>query len=85
MSFAGKQLDLNAVREKYRAERDKRVRQDGNEQYQEVVGDFAYFVDDPYVEGMAERAPQSARSKWSLLVVALAACYRRCGCCRRYL
>lgn len=58
MSFAGKQLDLNAVREKYRAERDKRVRQDGNEQYQEVVGDFAYFVDDPYVEGMAERAPQ---------------------------
>ena len=41
------QVDLDTVRAKYQAERDKRVRADGNEQYKEVTGDFAYFVDDP--------------------------------------
>lgn len=58
MSSAEMQVDLDAVRAKYRAERDKRVRQDGNQQYQEVSGDFAYFVDDPYVDAAPERAPR---------------------------
>ena len=40
----------DALRQKYKAERDKRVRDDGNDQYREVVGDFAYFVDDPYID-----------------------------------
>ena len=31
-------FDPNALREKYRTERDKRLRGDANEQYQEVVG-----------------------------------------------
>ena len=34
------EFDPDALREKYRAERDKRLRSDGNEQYQEVTGDF---------------------------------------------
>jgi cyclohexanone monooxygenase len=58
MSNAERQVDLDAVRAKYRQERDKRVRVDGNEQYQEVDGDFAYFVDDPYVDAAPERAAQ---------------------------
>ncbi|MCU1362056.1 MAG: Baeyer-Villiger monooxygenase [Ilumatobacteraceae bacterium] len=43
-------FDPDALREKYRIERDKRIRTDGNEQYIEVVGDFSRYVDDPYVE-----------------------------------
>ena len=42
-------FDPNALREKYRTERDKRLRGDANEQYQEVVGDFSHYVDDPYI------------------------------------
>ena len=43
-------FDPEKLREKYREERDKRLRSDGNDQYQEVKGDFSYFVEDPYVE-----------------------------------
>jgi len=43
-------FDPDALREKYREERDKRLRSDGNEQYVEVVGDYARYLDDPYVE-----------------------------------
>ena len=49
-------FDPDALREKYRQERDKRLREDGNEQYVEVTGDFAHFVEDPYVEPF-ERDP----------------------------
>jgi cyclohexanone monooxygenase len=34
---------------RYRAERDKRLRPDGNEQYIEPTGKYAHFLDDPYV------------------------------------
>ncbi|MEO0981144.1 MAG: NAD(P)/FAD-dependent oxidoreductase [Pseudomonadota bacterium] len=50
-------FDPDALREKYRAERDKRIREDGNDQYVEVKGDFARYVDDPYVEPGFSRAP----------------------------
>ena len=50
-------FDPEALREKYRSERDKRLRADGNEQYQEVTGDFSHYVDDPYVEPGYSRAP----------------------------
>lgn len=50
-------FDPDALREKYRLERDKRVRPDGNEQYVEVAGDFSDFVDDPYLDETIERAP----------------------------
>ena len=39
-----------ALLEKYKAERNKRIRPDGNEQYVEPVGAFAHYLDDPYVE-----------------------------------
>jgi len=50
-------FDPDALREKYRQERDKRLRDDGNEQYVEVKGDFRHYVDDPYVEPGFTRAP----------------------------
>src|SRR5437868_7052900 len=49
-------FDPEALREKYREERDKRLRADGNEQYVEVVGEFARYLEDPYVEPF-EREP----------------------------
>ncbi len=50
-------FDPDALREKYREERDKRVRADGNDQYIEVTGDFSHYVDDPYVEPGFVRDP----------------------------
>jgi len=50
-------FDPDALRDKYRRERDKRVRSDGNDQYLEVAGDFSNFVDDPYIEQPIEREP----------------------------
>ena len=50
-------FDPDALALKYRQERDKRVRVDGNDQYQEVVGEFAYFVEDPYIEEALKREP----------------------------
>jgi cyclohexanone monooxygenase len=42
-------FDPEALRAKYREERDKRLRGDGNAQYIDVRGPFAHFVEDPYV------------------------------------
>ena len=51
------EFDPEALREKYRIERDKRLRADGNDQYIEVTGDFSHYVDDPYVEPDFVRDP----------------------------
>ena len=48
-------FDPDALRAKYRQERDKRLRKDGNAQYLEVVGEFSHFLEDPYVKPL-ERA-----------------------------
>lgn len=50
-------FDEDALREKYREERDKRIRKDGSDQYLETKGEFAHFLDDPYVDPGFERAP----------------------------
>jgi len=50
-------FDPDSLRNKYRSERDKRVRSDGNEQYNEVTGEFSDFVDDPYIDEAIVRAP----------------------------
>jgi cation diffusion facilitator CzcD-associated flavoprotein CzcO len=50
-------FDPDALRDRYREERDKRIRPDGNEQYVEVKGDFSRYIDDPYVEPGFTRAP----------------------------
>lgn len=48
-------LDLEALRDKYREEREKRLRRDGTEQYLEIAGDYAHFEHDPWVDGELER------------------------------
>jgi cyclohexanone monooxygenase len=50
-------LDPAVLRDKYRQERDKRLRQEGNEQYVEVDGGFAHFLDDPHADPAFTRAP----------------------------
>ncbi len=49
-------FDPDALRQKYLAERDKRIRTDGNAQYVEVAGKFSRYLDDPYVKPF-DRAP----------------------------
>ncbi len=53
--------DLNfnpdELRERYRQERDKRLRDDGNEQYVEMTGQFAHYLEDPYIAEKIEREP----------------------------
>jgi cation diffusion facilitator CzcD-associated flavoprotein CzcO len=51
-------IDREALRAKYRAERDKRLRPDGNEQYVQPTGRFAHLLDDPYVP-RTERAART--------------------------
>ena len=50
-------FDPDALRDRYRDERDRRLREDGNEQYVEVKGKFEHFLDDPYVEPGFTREP----------------------------
>ncbi len=49
-------FDPDALRNKYREERDKRIRPDGNDQYVEMAGKFAHYLEDPYVAPV-EREP----------------------------
>ncbi len=48
-------FDPDALRERYQRERDKRLRKDGNDQFQAITGDLGHFIDDPYVEPGFER------------------------------
>ena len=50
-------IDVARMKARYRAERDKRLRQDGNGQYVEIAGAFAHYLDDPYVAPGFARAP----------------------------
>jgi cyclohexanone monooxygenase len=50
-------FDPEALHAKYREERDKRLRADANAQYREITGQFAHYLDDPYVEPGFSRAP----------------------------
>jgi cation diffusion facilitator CzcD-associated flavoprotein CzcO len=56
MTITDDPIDHEALRRKYREERDKRLRPEGNEQYREPTGRFAHLLDDPYVE-QVEREP----------------------------
>ena len=52
-------IDKDALREKYLAERDKRLRADGNAQYLRLSGThLAHYLDDPYTPRI-ERAPKT--------------------------
>ncbi|MDZ4866120.1 MAG: NAD(P)/FAD-dependent oxidoreductase [Alphaproteobacteria bacterium] len=50
-------FDPDALRQKYREERDRRLRPDMDAQYVEAAGDFSRYVDDPYVEARFSRTP----------------------------
>lgn len=50
-------FDPDALRRRYREERDKRLREDGNEQYVEIKGELAHFLDDPYADPGFTREP----------------------------
>ena len=52
-------FDPDTLREKYRAERDKRLRADGNEQYVEIREEYAGYIEDPYIDEEIDRAPLS--------------------------
>ena len=50
-------FDPAELKRKYLSERDKRIREDGNDQYIEVTAEFSRYVDDPYVETPITRDP----------------------------
>ena len=50
------QIDKDAVLARYRAERDKRLRPDGNDQYLEMAGHYDQLLEDPYTPRI-ERPP----------------------------
>jgi cation diffusion facilitator CzcD-associated flavoprotein CzcO len=53
----GFDFDAKQLHEKYLAERDKRLRAEGNDQYVEIAGEFAHYLEDPYVEPGFTRDP----------------------------
>ena len=56
--FPDLDFDPTELREKYRAERDRRLRDDGEDQYIEAAAEFAaYADDDPYVGKDTARDP----------------------------
>ncbi|WP_275558745.1 NAD(P)/FAD-dependent oxidoreductase [Streptomyces sp. 5-6(2022)] len=54
-------FDPDALRAKYRAERDRRIRPDGNKQYRRIAGEFGSYAQDPYVEPGFTREPLNDR------------------------
>ena len=57
-SATGPRLDKAALLAKYREERDKRLRPDGNAQYLELKGQLAHYLEDPYTP-FTEREPKT--------------------------
>src|SRR5215469_3391336 len=53
---AKREIDKEALRRRYRAERDKRLRPDGNGQYLRIIDEFARYNVDPYTPWI-EREP----------------------------
>lgn len=49
--------DLDAIRARYREERDQRLRPDGNDQYRELTGELSGFLADPDPDPDFSRAP----------------------------
>ncbi|MDQ8702903.1 NAD(P)/FAD-dependent oxidoreductase, partial [Streptomyces sp. LHD-70] len=60
-------LDLDALRARYRAERERRIRPEGSRQYRSVTGRFVSYDEDPYAEGELSREP--LRDRVEVLVV----------------
>jgi cyclohexanone monooxygenase len=54
----GTTIDIDALKQKYAQEREKRLRPDGNEQYLRLQGTLAHYLDDPYTP-FTEREPKT--------------------------
>lgn len=54
-------FDIEEVRARYRAERDRRIRPEGRKQYRRAEGEFGYYAEDPYAEGEFDREPLEDR------------------------
>jgi cation diffusion facilitator CzcD-associated flavoprotein CzcO len=52
------QIDVDALRAKYRHERDRRIRPDGATQYRRATGSFGYYAKDPYTP-RTDRDPET--------------------------
>jgi cation diffusion facilitator CzcD-associated flavoprotein CzcO len=50
-------IDIDALKRKYREERDKRLRPDGNAQYLRLEGTLSHYLEDPYTP-MTPREPK---------------------------
>ena len=51
-------MDVEALRRRYREERDKRIRPDGNDQYLRIADEFGHYRDDPHTP-WTERPPRT--------------------------
>ena len=51
-------MNIEALRRKYLEERTKRLRTDGNDQYLQIAGQLAHYLEDPYTPRV-ERAPKT--------------------------
>lgn len=61
-------FDLAALREKYRRERDKRLRDDGERQYLEVAGQYARYVEeDPCAAPGFQRTPFAVQTEVAVI------------------
>jgi cation diffusion facilitator CzcD-associated flavoprotein CzcO len=56
-------LSIEELREKYRVEKEKRLRPEGNRQYQELRGDFSDLDTDPYADPHFTRAPLGVETR----------------------
>ncbi|NEY33322.1 FAD-dependent oxidoreductase [Streptomyces sp. PRKS01-65] len=53
--------ELAELRERYRRERERRVRPDGTRQYRAADAEFGYYAEDPYAGRIPEREPSRDR------------------------
>jgi cation diffusion facilitator CzcD-associated flavoprotein CzcO len=52
-------FDPDALRERYAAERNRRLRPDGIDQYVQIAGEFAWYEDDPWADPHFTREPKA--------------------------
>jgi cyclohexanone monooxygenase len=60
-------IDAEALKARYKEERDRRLRPDGSAQYISPTGQFAHYLDDPFVDAEPPRAPVTAEVEVALI------------------